>query len=254
MSTPDVIVVGSSFGGAVTAARLSQRGLRVLILERGPCGGRRAATSQRAYFGRVRALLRPAPPYPEKNVAFAHATATAGLGAPRYPGLAIRFGRSPTVREPGLNAAGVLQSTCTHCGCCVLGGPERAKTTLDLPDVPLALRHGAELRPLCELVAIGQRDGRYRVRYRDHRSARSSVGELVVGTFSAPPFVMRDPDGIWQDIARAYPGPASGQGSGPDQRSRAMMARSSAFILSRMRDPLPRWRTEGGPPSEKNSS
>ena len=32
--------------------------------------------------------------------------------------------------------------------------------------------------------------------------------------FSAPPFVMRDPDGIWQDIARAYVGPASGQGSG----------------------------------------
>src|SRR4030095_10625032 len=39
MSTPDVIVIGSGFGGAVMAARLSQRGLRVLVLERGPWWG-----------------------------------------------------------------------------------------------------------------------------------------------------------------------------------------------------------------------
>jgi choline dehydrogenase-like flavoprotein len=40
--THDVIVVGSGFAGGVTAARLTERGMRVLILERemwrGPAG------------------------------------------------------------------------------------------------------------------------------------------------------------------------------------------------------------------------
>ena len=39
MPPPDVIVVGSGFGGAVSAARLAERGLRVLMLERGPWWG-----------------------------------------------------------------------------------------------------------------------------------------------------------------------------------------------------------------------
>ena len=36
MRTPfDVIVIGSGFGGAITARRLAEKGMRVLVLERG---------------------------------------------------------------------------------------------------------------------------------------------------------------------------------------------------------------------------
>src|SRR5262249_40225211 len=132
-----------------------------------------SAEELRPYVERVRAMLRPVPlpaPRPEKNRAFEHAVAAAGFDPPRYPDLAIRFGRDPHVPEPGVNAAGGLQPPCTHCGCCIRGCPERAKTTLDLTYLPVAIRHGAELRPLCEVVAIGATDAGYLVRYRDHRS------------------------------------------------------------------------------------
>ena len=39
LATADAIVIGSGFGGAVAAARLAERGLRVLVLERGPWWG-----------------------------------------------------------------------------------------------------------------------------------------------------------------------------------------------------------------------
>jgi cholesterol oxidase len=41
---------------------------------------------------------------------------------------------------------------------------------MDLTYLPIALRHGAELRPLCEVVAIGRDGAGYQVRYRDHRA------------------------------------------------------------------------------------
>lgn len=265
MSTPDVIVVGSGFGGAITAARLAESGLRVLILERGvwrgPPGNERPSQPQRDFprglrgllrdvrsvrvsrFGRSRELMlnpsglfeihrlrglsaltvsgvgggslvhlllvapeddffdaypdeitaaemtrhfdrvrsvmrpRPMPDLPEKNVLFERVAAEADLGEPRLADASIVFGERPDRPENVLNAVGVEQQTCTYLGECVLGCPRRAKTTMDLTYVPLALRHGAELRVLAEVTSLERRDGRYRVTYNDRASGRARTAD-----------------------------------------------------------------------------
>ena len=268
----DAIVIGSGFGGAVTAARLAERGLRVLVLERGPwwgSGGNGAPAARRRpfprgvpgvrkvvrnvrwgrgrrarnllahadglfewqafdsahafvasgvgggslvytniqqqpdddffaafppeltaaelapYFGRVRGLLQPSPaPHPlPKAAAFAAALRRTGLGAPERPDLAVAWGSDPGVAEPVRNAAGVRQASCVHAGNCVLGCEYAAKTTLDLTYIPLALRHGAELRALCEVVAVGRRDDGYAAVWVDHvtgRRWRAAAPRLVL--------------------------------------------------------------------------
>lgn len=327
--TPDVIVVGSGFGGAITAARLAQRGLRVLVLERGPWWGpagrahdpaerrefprglrgwatalrgirwtrgartrewelsRRGlyevhafrhldvvtgsgvgggsliytnileapddtfwdafpaeitAAEMRGLVDRVRAMLRPVPlpasQLPEKNRAFAAATAAAGLGAPRYPELGVVFGRDPHVPETVVNAAGVEQSTCTHCGCCVIGCETRAKTTLDLTYVEVALRHGAVLRPLCEVRALDRADGAWRVRYHDHRTGQDlnvSAPRLVLaaGSMNTIRLLFRA-----RDHHRTLPGlpPALGRGFSPNGDLLAL-ATSTATLADGTRGP-----------------
>ncbi len=257
----DVIVVGSGFGGSVCAARLAERGMRVLVLERGPWWGPlqrdrpkgdwrrlprslpgsrkllrdlrwarhrrrfekvvhtdgllevhqfenlRAVTASgvgggshiytnileepdadffsaypeeitgeelHPYFERVRVMLRPSPfPVPpRKERVFEAAARAAGLPDPEYPELAIAWGTDPATPEPVINAAGVEQRTSTYQGDAFVGCEDGSKTTLDLTYLPLALRHGAELRPLCEVLSIGALEAShgYWVRYRDHRT------------------------------------------------------------------------------------
>lgn len=259
----DAIVVGSGFGGSVCAGRLAEKGMRVLILERGPWWGplnrvrpaedrrefprgifgcrkllrnlrlaRKGRRSEwlfyrdgllelhsfdhlnsitasgvgggshiytnileeppaaffdaypeeitgeqmRPYFDRVRQMLRPAPvpEILEKDRVFTKAVHAAGLPAVVYPDLAIAWGKDPGRSEKVTNAAGIDQFTTTYQSDVFVGCEDGSKTTLDLTYVPLALRHGATLRPLCEVLAIGRGDDAmgYRVRYRDHRDGR----------------------------------------------------------------------------------
>ena len=275
--THDAVVVGSGFGGAVTAARLAERGLRVLILERGPWwgapgGGDPASADRRPFprgagfarvlrnvriarrgrrretvlrrdgllelhvfdrltaitgsgvgggslvytalqvapepayfdaypaeltadelapsFDRVREILHPRPvperQRPPKTHLLGEAIREAGRGPITHPALAIEWGPDPDRPRVAPNAAGVEQSSCIHCGECVLGCMHRAKSSLDLTFLPLAMRHGAELRSLAEVTSIAQvpgaTPGRWRVTYVDHRDGRTceATGDRLV--------------------------------------------------------------------------
>jgi cholesterol oxidase len=252
--TWDAIVVGSGFGGSVCAARLAERGLAVLVLERGPWWGpehrdrpdadrrelprglfgvrklarnlRWAREGQRLetvfhvdgllemhrfehldaltasgvgggshvytslldepaadfydalpdelsagelapHFDRVRALLDPRPlPAPTgKERGFEAALSDAGLPTAEYPPMAVDWepaeGDAQDEPPPG------------HRGDALVGCEDGSKRTLDKTYVPIALDHGAELRPLCEVRAVSCEGPtgreRYHVDYLDHR-------------------------------------------------------------------------------------
>lgn len=245
----DAIVVGTGFGGAVAGARLAERGLRVLLLERGPWWGPSAAerldgrgrpfprgplgirkllrgvrvargsrgldltlhrdglyelhlferltcavasgvgggslvyTNMQAEpeadffdafpgeitagelapcFDAVRRMLRPrpVPDPPPKARAFERALAAAGLGAATYPDLAVDFATDGAAGERSGTAPG-------HGGTCILGCEDGTKTTLDRTYVALAERHGAQVRALHLVRAIGRGPDGYEVRVDD---------------------------------------------------------------------------------------
>jgi cholesterol oxidase len=130
------------------------------------------------YFERVRSVMRPQPlpQLSEKEVVFERVAAEGGLGDVQYADLSVVFGEGPDRPETVRNAVGVEQQTCTYLGEC-FGCPRRARTTLDLTYIPLALRHGAELRALAEVTRLERRNGQYRVVYDDREAGRERQAE-----------------------------------------------------------------------------
>jgi cholesterol oxidase len=256
----DVIVIGSGFGGSVTACRLAERGKRVLVLERGRrwepdqyprhpgdawfwsmrnprkqngwidfriwdtmsvaqgagVGGGSliyanivvdakpevyetgwpkeiSYEEMRPYYDRVAQMMNvqevPANQRPHRFRLMQEAAEKAGHGARFRPlPLGVTFDPEWTYDRPDafnenqskrwVNAQGVEQGTCIHCGHCDLGCRVRAKNTLDVNYIPWAEKHGAEVRPLHQALRITPGDwGRgYRVDFERFDGATPRLG------------------------------------------------------------------------------
>ena len=194
-----------------------------------------SAREMARYFERVRSVMRPRPlpQLPEKNRVFEEVAASGRLGDVAYADMGVVFGEDPGRPETLRNALGVEQQTCTYLGECVLGCPRRAKTTMDLSYLPLALRHGAELRPLADVFRIERAGGRYRVIYRNrgtgavrHADARRVV--LAAGALNTLRLLFHA-----RDRHRTLPGisPALGRGFSANGDAFALAWRSP--LLSR---------------------
>ena len=260
--TFDAIVIGSGFGGAIAACRAAERGLKVLVLERGRRWStrdyprkpgdpwlfnnreparqngwldlrffRQMAIAQAAGVGggslnysSVALEMHPSlfkkdwpqeitydelKPYYDKVAQMMNLqTLPDGQLTKRFMlaregaeklGYADRFSKTPLavsfspewhygLKDPFTaqhsrtftNAQGQQQGTCIHLGNCDIGCDVRAKNTLDLNYIPLAERHGTEVRPLHVVRVIEPQGAEYRVVY-----DRIQDGRLVRGAASA---------------------------------------------------------------------
>lgn len=262
----DVIIIGSGFGGAVTACRLAEKGLSVLVLERGrrwePAHYPRAVNDDwiwdeqqpqfmngwldlrlfpgmavaqgagvgggsliyanvsvdakpqcfdagwppeitfdelKTYYDRVGRMLNvqtlPESQATERFRIAREAAETLGhshrfqalplavtFHPDWHPGL--KDPMSPEHSRTWINDQGQEQGTCIHCGNCCIGCQVKAKNTLDLNYIPWAEKHGAEVRPLHQVMRLEQEGGRYRVHFNRIENRRlvsgSELGERVI--------------------------------------------------------------------------
>jgi cholesterol oxidase len=82
--------------------------------------------------------------------------------------------------KPFVNAQQQEQGTCVHLGECDIGCKVKARNTLDFNYLPLARRHGAQVRPLHVVRQVAPVDGGYRVHF-----DRIEKGTLVPGSQTA---------------------------------------------------------------------
>ncbi|MGW6745142.1 GMC oxidoreductase [Streptomyces sp. NPDC055025] len=129
----DVIVVGSGFGGSVSALRLTEKGYRVGVLE--------VHLKAAAEAMGVGDSFHPAP----VGVFFGDGEDADGT-ARAEPGAAVG--------DPYFGGAGPSRTACTECGACMTGCRHGAKNTLDENYLYLAERAGAVIHPMTSVIAV----------------------------------------------------------------------------------------------------
>lgn len=98
----------------------------------------------------------------------------------------------------------VALTDCTDCGWCSAGCKFERKNNMTLNYIPLAERHGCDVRPEHEATSIARdRSGRYEVRYRRHDGGGkgSFLAKRVVisaGTFRTPYLLKRSKAYLWR--------------------------------------------------------
>lgn len=256
----NTIVIGSGFGGAITACRLSEAGMKVLVLERGRrwtpetyprdandpwwwnqdmpqhrdghgwidlrvfpkiavaqgagvgggsliyanistdappqafAGGWPEAVTHaamRPYYDRVAKFMNvqpvPTNQWPERTRVMRDGANAIGEGHRfKQLDLAVTFdpqwtyadySRTDTSRsKPVVNAQGVMQGTCVHCGECDIGCRLKAKNTLDLNYIPWAEKHGCEVRALHQVSHVEAQGKGYRVHFVRFENGRAVAG------------------------------------------------------------------------------
>ena len=92
--------------------------------------------------------------------------------------------RDDSHSRPFINAHGVQQGTCVHCGNCDIGCQVKAKNTLDLNYLAVAEARGAEIRPLHLVVKLEPLSGDSAAGWRVHFD-RLADGQRHPGSASA---------------------------------------------------------------------
>jgi cholesterol oxidase len=137
-----------------------------------------SAEEMAPFYDRVRGTLHPSPmpERPPRTAVFERAVRSAGMPAARYPDLAVAW---PSPDDTDRKASSSIFG-CEYPG----------KRSMDRTYVPLALRYGADVRSLCEVVAVDRSRRGYRVRWLDHQAgthahADAQVVVLAAGTFGS---------------------------------------------------------------------